>query len=297
MNKNFLSIEKILTFIWREFIYGGHLQSLGAVSIVFISAFLCGLKVTWDCLFATYLLFYPLYLYNRFKEIHRDYLTNPQRTLHFKKYLKWMPKILWIAIFSLIVILLYFSNIYAFVFGLLLLIFGLLYTVVFKDLTRKFFLFKNFYVSLFFAALIPFFFLYYSYNFFDFKFTLLFFGLFVFIKSFLMQVFFDVKDIESDKRENLLTLPVILGRENAFKFLYLFNLLVVIPFIIIGVIFKIAPYIFLVFLFSIPFNFLCYRLAREQKYSGYILESGEFILWLLLIFLTRFIYEWGITNL
>lgn len=59
-----MAIEKILKFIWNEFIYGGHLPSLGAAAIVLFSGILLNIKITWDCLLITYFIFYLIYLYN-----------------------------------------------------------------------------------------------------------------------------------------------------------------------------------------------------------------------------------------
>ena len=58
-----MKIKKILKSIWNELIYGGHLQPLGAASIVFVSGILLKIQITWDVLFVTYILFYPLFLY------------------------------------------------------------------------------------------------------------------------------------------------------------------------------------------------------------------------------------------
>mgnify|MGYP001562821980 CR=1 FL=1 len=71
-------IEKILKTIWKEFVYGGHLLSLGAASIVFTSAILLEIKITWDCLLVVYLGAQIIYLYNRYKEFKKDSLTNPE---------------------------------------------------------------------------------------------------------------------------------------------------------------------------------------------------------------------------
>ncbi len=40
-----MAIEKILKFIWNEFIYGGHLFSLGGAAIILVSDLLFKIKV------------------------------------------------------------------------------------------------------------------------------------------------------------------------------------------------------------------------------------------------------------
>jgi len=282
-----MKIEKILKSIWNEFIYGGHLQPLGAASIVFVSGILLKIQITWDVLFVTYILFYPLFLYNRFKEIKMDCLTNSQRTQHIKKYIKFIPIILYLVIFILVISLIYFSNFRALIFGLLVLFFGFLYTIIFKKFTNKIPLFKDLYVAAVFA-LLPFFLLVY-YSYFLVSINVLLLSLLIFLESFLMPVFLDIKDIESDKREKLRTLPVMLGKEKTIVFLSIFNLIGTITIMVFIFYLSTLPKSILILLFTVPFDFYCYILVKRQRRFGYILQGGKFILWPFLIFLGKII--------
>jgi len=285
------SFKKVLKLIWNEFIYGGHFQSLGAASIVFVSGILLKIQITWDILFITYLLFYALYLYNRLKEIKIDSLTNLKRTQHFRRYLGFIPIIFYSAVFILVVSLVYFSNLKALIFGLFLFVFGILYTLIFKRLTQKVPFLKNFYVSIFFASLVFLPIIYYSY---PLKTVLivsgLVLGLFIFLKAFISQIFLDIKDIESDREQKLRTFPIIIGEKNTFTILSIFNFLItiIIP-VGFSFYFNIFPRSMLMLIFTIPFSFYCYSLAKKQKYFGYILQSGEFLLWPPLILLGEII--------
>lgn len=286
-----IKVKKFLKLIWNEFIYGGHLQSLGAASIVFVSGILLRIQITWDVLFVTYLLFYAPYLYNRFKEINIDYLTNPERTQHLRKYLKFMPMIFYLVIFTLVISLIYFSSFWALIFGLLLLIFGILYTVVFKKVTKKICFLKDIYVSMFFASLVFLPIIYYSYSL---KTALiissLVLGLFIFFKAFMSQIFLDIKDIKSDRKQGLRTLPIIVGEEKTFKILSLFNLLIIliIP-ALFSLYFDIFPKSILMLLLIIPFNLYCFSLARQRRYFSYLLAGGEFFFWSILILIGEII--------
>ncbi len=276
-------IKNFLDFCWKEFIHGGHLQCLGIVSIVFISASISQIKITWDILFLVYLIFYPIYVYNHLKEIDIDESTNPERVKHLRSCIWQTYKFFYFSIFLLVVMLVYFSNFVFSIFALLLLFFGLLYTIIFKSITNKIFALKNFYVSAFFSiiALSPL--LYYSY---PLNFTLIFpiiiFMIFVYFKALFMQVLLDIKDIESDQKIGLLTIPSILGKEKTFTFLKLFSVLLTAPILIFSFFFNIFPESILLLLLTIPFNFYCLNLIKHQKSSGYILGSGEFFLWLIL---------------
>lgn len=282
-----MKIEKVLKFIWREFIYGGHFQCLGSASIAYISAFLLKIKITFELLLLVYLIFYPIYINDRFWGIKTktDELTNLERSKHFKGYFQLMPKISLFSILLLMGLLFYFGNFDFILFSLLLLFFGLLYPLYFKNLTRKIIGFKNFYVSSFFAvmALSPL--IYYSYNLnFSSLIPLALLMVFIYLKTLWMQILLDIKDIETDKLKNLLTFPIIIGREKIFIFLKYFSvfaaILILIPAIFL---LNVFPLSFLLLFLIVPFNFYCLRLTKNQQYFGYILASGEFLFWLILI--------------
>lgn len=286
-----MKIEKILKSIWNEFIYGGHLQLLGAASVVFISALLLKIKISWDILLISYLIFYPVYLYNRFKEIKIDYLTNPERTQHFRKYLKFIPAVLTFAVLILISGLVYFTNTKALIFSLFLFVFGILYTIIFKRVTRKIYLFKNLYVSAFYFLLVFFPIIYYSYfSKTSLVISALVLGIFIFFKAFIVQIFLDIKDIGSDRKEGLRTFPVMMGKEKTLIILSMFNFLITITVpIFFSFYLNIFSKLILMLIFTIPFDFYCYSLAKKEKYFGYILQSGEFLLWLFLILMGKII--------
>lgn len=286
-----MKIKKILKTIWNEFIYGGHLQSLGSSSIIFLSANLLKINITWDILLISYLISYAIYLFNRFKEIEIDYLTNPQRTNYLKTYIYHTPIIISFVIFVIIGALIYFSNFWALIFGLFLILFGFFYTIFFKKLTKRIILFKNFYVSIAFSLMIPFLIIYYLYPLTNILIiSSLILIIFVYCKAFMMQILLDVKDIESDKKEGLLTFPVVFGKEKTLNILKIISILSTAPILLIySLYFNIFPISILILLLTIPFNFYCFKLARQKNYFGYILGSGEFLFWSVLILISKFV--------
>jgi 4-hydroxybenzoate polyprenyltransferase len=287
------NFKKVLKFLLNEMAYGGHIQSLGAVGIVFVSAVLLKVKAGWDILIIVYLMFYSFYLYNRFKEIHIDYLTNPQRTEHLKIYIKFAPLIFYIVVAVLFVSLIYFSNFQSLIFSLLLFIFGILYTAIFKKITRRLAFFKDIYVSLFFALMPFYLFVYYSYALTYYLTSIIILSLFIFLKMFLIQIFLDVKDFESDKKEGLLTLPTIFGREQALKIFFSADVFITAVFpVFFSWYVDIFPRLVFALLLTIPWSFYCYILAKQRKYSAYILQSGEFILWPIFIIISQIIILW-----
>jgi 4-hydroxybenzoate polyprenyltransferase len=279
-------MKSFFNLLWREFIHGGHLQSLSVASITYVSGFLLGIKTDWKILSLAYLIFYPIYINDRFKWIKLDEATNPERTKHIKNYLRLGPKIILFSILLLIILLINIGNLKLIALSLSILFLGFLYPLYFKNLTKKIFAFKNFYVAFFFAivAILPA--LYKSQPLANV--LLASFIFFVFVKTVLMQILLDCKDVQEDKAIGLLTVPVKIGREKTIKLLTVINSLTVILFLFFSmVLIGSFPRQMIILLLVIPFNLFCYYLAKKQNYYGYILISGEFILWPLLIMLAK----------
>ncbi|RMH65022.1 MAG: hypothetical protein D6677_03450 [Calditrichaeota bacterium] len=272
----------VLKFSFREFIYGGHLQSLGAAAIASLSGLVMGRPVSPDVFWAVYFIFYPLYLYNRYVELEKDTLTNPERSKHFNQYVQIMPVVMWAVVCAVILWVIYYSNYRAMLFSLSLLALGLLYTTRFKSYTKKIFLFKDVYVAGFFAVLVYFPMVYQDWALPDRLFVKIH-GLatFIFLKAFFMQVFLDIKDIQSDKRENLRTVPVLLGRDRALRLLLVVDMAVTtfFPFLFFYLFDDMMP-LKLFLPLSLPLLGVSFYLAHKKNYAGYVWRSAEFFIWL-----------------
>ena len=287
-------LKEKLELIWKEFIFGGHLQCVGTLSIVLVAAILLGIKITWDCLIICYLLFYPMYLYNRFREIEIDSLTNPERTAYIRSYISKTPIIIFFIVVALILLMLRFTNLTTTIFGLLLLFLGLLYSEGVKKLTRFIPLFKNFYVAAFFAILVIFPVLYYNFplNSSALKLSLFLFFLLVLLKGIIMQIFLDIKDIEGDRQEGLKTLGVLFGREGAIKAIQVLNLFVVLPLIAICVLLRFFPLEFLSLILLVPLDFYLLDSLKYKNYFTFIIVSGIFLFWLIFISMAKIFLLW-----
>jgi len=283
-------IEKIVNSIWNEFVYGGHLLSFGAVSIVYTASILLDIRITWDFLLVVYLGTESVYLYNRFKEYKVDFLTNPERTEHIKKYVKYIPFIIFLMTFSAIVFVVYFNKISALTFGLLLLIIGLLYSLFFKKITEKIIAFKSFFISLMWSLLVLFLAIYYSA---PINLALFLFSVFVFLRFFVSVSFFDIKDIKTDKQEGLKTLAVVLKQSTLWQFLSIIAILAVLP-LIIGVYLRVLPISSLMLFLTIPYTFFYFKQLENKNISPYFLYNvivdGEFIFWPFFVLSGNFIF-------
>lgn len=276
---------------WNEFIYGGHLLSLGAVSIVFTSAFLLKIGITWDYLAIVYLSVHSAYLYNRYNEYKKDFLTNPERTQYLENKIKKLPLVIFCFVFVFIAILLYFNRPSVLFLGVFLFLMSLLYSKFFKKVTKNIVGFKNFYVSFVWAFLVIFLVFYYSAQF---NLSLLLVIVFVYSRIFIHESFSDIKDIKSDKKENLLTFPIVLGKEKLINILNVINIFTIIP-IILGVHLGLFPVYSLILFFTIIYTFLNFKKAKELNYNQNflynVLGDGEFIIWPFFIFIGNFFYD------
>lgn len=284
------NFKSIIKSTWNEFVYGGHFLSLGAVSVVFASAILLKIEITTDFLVIVYSITHAAYLYNRYKEFKKDYLTNPERTRYFEKRIQKMPLIIFCFIIVFIMTLLYFGNFAAIVFGLMIFFIGILYSLFFKKITKKIVGFKSFYVAFSWSLLVIFLSIYYSFSFISLSVFLIF--VFIFVKCFVGTSFYDIKDIKSDKKENLLTFAVVFEKKRLTEFLNLINILALIP-IIFGVYLKLFPVFSLMLFFTIPITFYLLKKIEHSKtdiaYLSEISIGLEKISWFFLILLGSFL--------
>lgn len=279
-------IIKIFKFIAEEFIYGGHLLSLGAAAIVITSAILLNETIDWTYPFIIYLIAYLGYLYNRYKEINEDILSSPERSNHLKKYHSFFPFIAVLVFFIIFGVLVYSNRLFSIIYIIIMLIGGISYTTFFKKITKKIIAFKNFFTALEWTIPVLFFPLFYSISF---NKGLPIFILFIFIRILITNSFFDIKDLEPDKKNGLLTLPLVLGVKNFFRILFLL-LFISYTILFFGIYLDLLPYYSLSFTLILPYNFFYLINAMKNKISSsrlYFVAGGEFVLWPIIIYLTK----------
>ena len=264
---------------WDEFVYGGHLLSLGAVSIVATTAIILGYKTTWDLLLIVYLEVESAYLYNRYKEFQKDFLTNPERTSHVATYVKAIPVFIVASLLVMFGIVVYCAKFPALVFVLVLFVFGILYSNGLKQFTSKMPGFKSVFVALMWAMLAILFVVYYSL---PINLAVILVTCFVFLRQIVNTSFFDIKDIESDKKEGLLTLAIVLGKDRLIALLVFLTWLTALP-ILAGFYLKLFPVTSLFLLLTIPYSFYYLHKVRQEhiniSFLYNVIVDGEFMLW------------------
>lgn len=243
--------------IFKKILFGGHLQALGAASILVFGSLALNQPVSFYLTAGFYLIFYAIYFFDRL----------------FDKNKSSKKKAFWILASSAIAgFLLLFLYIHSFVFlGIIFLALGWLYPLFFKNLTRKIPLFKNIFVSLFFASLI---FLVGPLS------VVL--ALLVFFKGVLMQIALDLKDIAADKKAGLKTLGGLIGKDRTLIFLNASSVALACLFILFW---NSLSFLSLIVIFDL----WSFSLIKKEKVLGYLLQAGQFINWAIIIFLVKII--------
>jgi len=281
-------IKKFFQVLWDEFIYGGHLHSLGVSSFILSLVSIIGMKISLDAFFIIYFGLHSAYLFNRYKEYREDLFTNKERTRHIKRYLSIIPFIVSVMFFIILIILLTFGNLSSIFLGISLFIIGLIYSVKSKEVTKRIIGFKNVATAGMFSSLIVFLTVYYSYSL-DISIVLLIF--FVFMRVFNNTIFFDIKDVESDKKNKLMTLPIVLSDRLFDKVWYIINVFSFLP-IIIGIVIGRFPFYSLVLLFAVVYCIFYFRKAKEcstkLEHISYVWADGEYLFIALSIMLAKF---------
>ncbi len=271
-------------FSWNEFIYGGHWLSIGASSIALSTLILLDFTVRWEFLLIVYLGTQCIYNYNHYKEIDRDSLNNSDRVEHLKKYYGYIPTIT--AIYGILYfsLLIYFGERNSILFGGFLLVLGLLFTYKGKKISKKIIGFKSIYTAFSWALLPLFTAVYVSCTI---NISLVLFFLFVFLRWMVNTIAFDIKDIKSDKKEKLLTIPIVF-KNKLIKLLHYLNFLSFIT-LIMGFYFGYFPMYILALIPLFFYSF--YYIERSKKenidkqFVYYIFVDGEYYYWPILMLL------------
>jgi len=251
------------------------LQSFGAASIFYLS-----LQIVYEQALPLFLivipygLFQSIFLFDRYLHFSSDKKTNKERSAHLSVYYPYIPFILLSFVFISLFATLISSSLAALFFYIIILLLGLAYPVYAKGLTKYIYGFKNIYVSVVFAvmAVYP--------SLFGIKTNsanlLIGFMLYIFFESFFNQMLLDFKDITEDKKNNLLTLPIVFGVKESLSIASLISIVGYLVVLIFVEEFMLLASVMVVV------NLLSIFLVMKRKKSGFFLLAGKFFLWLCL---------------
>jgi 4-hydroxybenzoate polyprenyltransferase len=276
-------------FIWNEFVYGDHWFSLGSISISLCTMLLLDLQIRWEFLLIVYLGTLSIYRYNHYKEIKLDEMSNSGRTNHLKRYEKILPFTIFVFAILFFVLLIYYGDLKSIIFGIVLLLLGIFFTDIFKKATRVIIGFKSFYTSCSFSLLILFTAVYCSYQINE---IVILFLLFCFLRFLIGTSYCDIKDIKNDKKRNLLTLPIVFGKERFLTLIQIINLTSLFI-IVIAIYLHIFPVYTLLLSFAFFYSFYYIVKSRDNSYIVdslfAVIVDGEFIYWPFLFLIGYFI--------
>jgi 4-hydroxybenzoate polyprenyltransferase len=290
------TIKNILRNLWDEFVYGAHLTALASAALVLSVIILLNIEINLLAIITAYLTTFIVYSFNYLKELDDDILTDPSKVSFLNQRINKYKFIISAYIILDIVLLLLSFSIYGnfgfIIFILILLSGGILYTIVFKVLTKYIPGFKSiyctglwayagtFYVTFFYSETFS---LFYGFMF-----------IFMFMKLLINAIFFDIKDMNSDKKNGLKTIPILLGKSRTILLLTVFNILSLIILFYSVYANYIPTYGISLAIFSIYTEYYLLKgLTSDQKdivkYT-YVMADAEFIFWPLVIFIGKILF-------
>jgi len=274
-------------FIFNEFVHGGHLVALASSTIALSAMLLLNIKIRWEFLIIAYLGTFCIYGYDHYKGINIDSLNNSIRANHLKKYYGLIPVVLIVYGITFFILLAYFGNATSLFFGGLLLLSSLFYTSKVKNMTKKIIGFKNVYTSFSVSLLIIFTALYCTYPLGWLLFMLF---AFLFLRLMVDTSYCDIKDMDTDRKLHLLTLPLYLGKQKFINFLHIINLLSFIFLVAIVIMQFVPSYWLLLGIFTI-YCFYYIEKAKKPDANFQSLSSiavdGEYLLWPIFLFIGK----------
>ena len=281
-----------VNFVAREFVYGAHFLALGAAALVIAASLTTKTNLHWSYPFLIYLIAYTAYLYDRLLGLDPDKLTNRQRVNHLKKYSHRIKPLLAALLFLMLFIITAYRHLYrppllAAIWAMYL--GGILYGVYLKKLTRHILAFKNFFVALEYSLPIIILPLFPQFNL---ERPLVLLIVLSFLKVFIVTSYFDIKDVTTDRREHLRTLPVLMGIKNHLHFLRVLDLFWGLI-MILALMLQWVPTATGWLLLTVPYDLYLFHKTEQQNEltaNLYFLVGSQFLLWPFLLSATRLFF-------
>lgn len=273
----------------NEVMYGGYYAALNSPLLLLSVSIILNTKCDIQIMAMSYLLPLIVYSYDYYKDLKKDNTVDSERTAFLSEKSKKYPFFLTSYILTLLFLILLFSNVKLTLFIIGLVISGILYTTVFKVVTKKIPFFKNIYTAITWAMGGTFFLIFYYSMGITAPFLLIF--MVIFIRVLINIIFFDLKDIDSDRKEGLKTLPAILGKKKSINFLHLLNVFSFLP-ILLGVYVGWIPNFVLALL--IFFFYVFYYIQKSKNLEGdnlhrisHTMADSEFVMWPVVLILSK----------
>lgn len=292
-------INNYFGLFFKEIKYGAHITALIGPSLLLVMTLLLNVEINFYALLLSYIIPLIVYSFNYHSELDKDIFTDREKVEYLEKRKKISIYLLTLLITLLIALMVMISSIQLMFFMAVIIFGGITYTYFFKALTRKIIGFKSIYATTLWAWYGTFFIV----ILYSIQPDLLIFCMFVFmfLRLFGNAIFFDIKDIESDKKSSLLTIPIVAGTDNSIRAINWINALSIIV-LIVGIVTEILPlYAISLILFSAYSYYYANSGATADKRhllnNTYVLADAEFLLWPLVLALSKAIfYSAGLTS-
>lgn len=281
----------IYTLFLKELKYGAHITALIGPSLMLVMIILTNTEINLLALILAYIIPLIVYSYNYQSEMDDDLTTNSEKVEYLKNRKKKFPYLIHFYCIIAVILIAVMANINILMFLFIIVTGGILYTLIFKILTRYIVGFKSIYTTALWA--------YYSTFFIIFLYSMkvnlftLFIFIFMFLKLFSNAIFFDIKDMQSDKNNGLKTIPIILGKEKTITIINIINVTSIILLIVgiyIGVFptYTIALSIF--FLYTYYYSNRGKNADQQQLLNyTYVMADAEYFFWPIVLIISKIV--------
>lgn len=276
-------MKKTLKLIWDDFIRGGIFTSISASALIISVSLILGKSIKNDFILIVFLLSVIIYFFNFIGELKDDFIDNRKEYLIMKNRKNFLLATIIFLTISSLYISLRLANTYSFIFILVFLSFGILYTLGLKKITNYIVGFKDIYVTICWNLIIPFFLIYHSY---EINSSILFLMAFVFSRDLLNVSYCDIKDLEVDKKSGLLTFANVFGRNKLLGILQFLNI-ISIAILIIGTSLQLVNSIALYLLIPIILTGILIETSRRKNNFSTLFVDIEYTIWLLVLSLAK----------
>ena len=288
VNNNFV----IINFLRDEITYGGYLVSLCSPCLLISTCLILNINIDIPLLLISYLIPLIVYSYDYYSDIDKDIKNDSLRAAYLKRKSKNYPFLLSFYIVLLISLLILYSNISLISFIITIIVGGILYNFLLKDLTKKIPAFKNVFTAMIWASGGAFFPLFYYLLDINLSFIIMFF--LIFLRVMINVIFFDLKDINNDSADGIKTLPVILGKKSTINILNTINIIAFIP-LILGIYFNIINFYAVSLLIFCFYGYFYINKANsassnELESAAHTLADTEFIMWPLVLLIMSLVF-------
>ena len=274
-----MAIAKLSGLIKDSMIRGGIITALSASALVYSVSILTGLPVRVEFIIIVFLLSSVVYFSNFLGEMKSDFVDKPEEYRLLKKQNLLLCSIIFVLIVSCLAISWAYGNKWSIIFVLFFIVFGFLYTFKIKSFTKQVAGFKDIYVALCWNLVIPFFLLFHNYHM---SWKIFFLMVLVFSRDLMNASYCDLKDLDLDKKQGLLTFANYLGVRKFFVFLTILNVFSVLM-VVLGILMGILPSVSLAIIISVGLVSLLIDISKHTASYSTLNVDVEYLLWFLLL--------------